>query len=394
MSLIKSEEFYSNIKALKNFTQVANFENYVELPNDWCVLVADIKGSTKAIQEGRYKAVNTLGVSVITGTLNQLGGLEIPYVFGGDGATLCIPETKKELIRKTLIACRSMAQKNYHLDLRVGMVPVSDISSSGYKVLVAKHEVSKNYEQAAFAGGGLEYADSCIKNQDLQNKYLIPENEIIGNADYTGLECRWKDIPSPYGETVSLLVKVLSDSIEKRDASYSNVLQKITEIYGSVDQCNPISVDNMELTLDGDKLSNETNVKSFNKGVIFRIYFWFSLRIKILIGAILIKLKIKSSGVSWGNYKNEVVANSDIRKFDDMLRQILSGTTENRKQLEVYLHDCFLKKELVYGIHVAKSALMTCMIGDYNGKHIHFIDGSDGGYALAAKNLKKQLASI
>jgi len=31
-------------------------------------------------------------------------------------------------------------------------------------------------------------------------------------------------------------------------------------------------------------------------------------------------------------------------------------------------------------------------VKSYKGNHIHFVDGSDGGYAMAAKGLKKQLA--
>lgn len=37
---------------------------------------------------------------------------------------------------------------------------------------------------------------------------------------------------------------------------------------------------------------------------------------------------------------------------------------------------------------------MTCAIDDYRTEHMHFVDGSDGGYALAAKQLKKQLATL
>jgi hypothetical protein len=36
---------------------------------------------------------------------------------------------------------------------------------------------------------------------------------------------------------------------------------------------------------------------------------------------------------------------------------------------------------------------MTCYVNDLNpGNHIHFIDGGDGGYAMAAKKLKAQQA--
>jgi hypothetical protein len=35
---------------------------------------------------------------------------------------------------------------------------------------------------------------------------------------------------------------------------------------------------------------------------------------------------------------------------------------------------------------------MTCYVHDVNdGNHIHFVDGGDGGYAMAARELKAQL---
>jgi hypothetical protein len=39
-------------------------------------------------------------------------------------------------------------------------------------------------------------------------------------------------------------------------------------------------------------------------------------------------------------------------------------------------------------------ALLTCIVFSYNGNHVHFVDGSDGGYALAARSLKAQLKSL
>lgn len=35
---------------------------------------------------------------------------------------------------------------------------------------------------------------------------------------------------------------------------------------------------------------------------------------------------------------------------------------------------------------------MTCLIFDYDRDHFHFVDAADGGYALAAKQMKAQMA--
>ncbi|HIF50921.1 MAG TPA: DUF3095 family protein [Thiotrichaceae bacterium] len=86
-----------------------------------------------------------------------------------------------------------------------------------------------------------------------------------------------------------------------------------------------------------------------------------------------------------------VVSNADYRKFDGTLREVLSGNAEQRQELKQYLEERYQRGECFYGIHVSDSALVTCMINDYTDNHFHFIDGADGGYAMAATMLKQQL---
>jgi hypothetical protein len=45
--------------------------------------------------------------------------------------------------------------------------------------------------------------------------------------------------------------------------------------------------------------------------------------------------------------------------------------------------------ELSYGMHVARSAVMTCLIEEREGAHFHFVDASEGGYASASVSLKR-----
>jgi hypothetical protein len=54
----------------------------------------------------------------------------------------------------------------------------------------------------------------------------------------------------------------------------------------------------------------------------------------------------------------------------------------------------FARRELVYGAHVANRAQMTCLVFDHSGRHLHFIDGADGGLSMAAKALKERVAKL
>ena len=48
-----SDDFYQNLRGFDDFPSVTDLSLYSPLPDDWCIVVADIKGSTKAIGEGR-----------------------------------------------------------------------------------------------------------------------------------------------------------------------------------------------------------------------------------------------------------------------------------------------------------------------------------------------------
>jgi hypothetical protein len=37
---------------------------------------------------------------------------------------------------------------------------------------------------------------------------------------------------------------------------------------------------------------------------------------------------------------------------------------------------------------------MTCLGFNYSGRHLHFIDGADGGYFLASKAFKERAAKL
>ncbi len=95
----------------------------------------------------------------------------------------------------------------------------------------------------------------------------------------------------------------------------------------------------------------------------------------------------------WGGYKNILVDSTDHEKFDDTLRMVISGKSSQREKLRAYLEEQRQAGRLVYGMHTSTHALMTCVVFDYFGRQVHFVDGARGGYTLAAREMKLQLAS-
>jgi hypothetical protein len=146
-----TEHFYADLKPFANFEQLTNFDRYLPLPDDWFIGIADVVQSTRAIEIGRYKAVNTVAAAVLVAITDALPRLGFPYVFGGDGATVAIPGKYLDEVRYELARTAAWAG----LVLRVTIVPVSEIRAAGHDVRVARYAASENVSYAMFTGGVL-----------------------------------------------------------------------------------------------------------------------------------------------------------------------------------------------------------------------------------------------
>lgn len=375
-------DFYKNLKQIDDFSKIMENENYSKIPNEWFVIVSDIKSSTKAIEEGKYKQVNFIAALTIIGILNINRELDFPYIFGGDGASLIIPPILLESSKKVLIEASKKAKETFGLELRIGVVSLKEIEKRGSFIEVTKFQVSKDYTQAIVRGNGLELAEELLKKE--YENFKI-EDDFINDytANFDGLECRWEDIKTPKDETISILIKSLNSNSNE---IYQNSLKQIEQIAGSFDERNPIKyINQLNLSFNPRVLNTEASI--FAKNKISKLFVILKLMFENFLGLVLMKYSI---GL-WGNYKNRIIRTTDTEKFDDMLRMVITTTKKQSLELEKYLQKEYENKNLVYGIHKSNSALMTCLIFQRHGKHIHFVDSSNGGYALAAKELKNRL---
>ena len=377
--------FYSDLPVLTDFVQITNHDNFVAVPDDWLIVITDVVGSTRAIEQGRYKDVNLLGACSIVSVLNIADEVDVPFVFGGDGASLLIPPTLLGETTRSLRAIQTLAKEEFSLSLRVGIVPVWVAVNAGHPVDIAKLEISRNYRQAVFTGGGLTYATELIKNPATTDLYMLDLTSSSSPANLSGLECRWQDIPSRHGETVSLLV------LATQNEEYRDVIEQIQLIYGAGDRHNPITRDHLSLSFSPITLSKETKVRASTNHWLSKLRYLIKIQFENLLGWIFMKFKLNVCGTDWSKYQDVVAAATDYRKFDDMLRMVIAGDALQRENLTDYLEKKYRSGKLVYGLHVSDRALLTCLVFDRNGRQVHFVDGADGGYAMAAKEMKARM---
>ena len=378
-------QFYADISSFDDFSRVANIDNYKIAPDDWFVVIADIQGSTRAIGEGRYKEVNMIGAACINAVLNISARGEIPYVFGGDGATLLTPPTRVDTCKKALLAVRSLAELKFNLSLRVGIVPVARINASAdHRVMVAKYQISPGNMLATFSGGGIELAERWIKSD---SSYLAVDSEDDEPPDLNGLSCRWQPLASENGVMLSVLVQSIAEDENQKAAIYNSLIDALGEISAdAINQGKPISDNNMIFRWPPRGLGAEIDATVGKRNrvlwalrlYLYSLFQWFLDRFDLTVG-----------GYRGRQYRVELRSNTDYRRFDDTLRILLDCTETQANEIENMLALGAERGELLYGLHRADSALMTCLIFSLEkAEHIHFVDGNDGGFTSAAKNMK------
>ena len=391
---MNTDSFYESLPAIDRFADLSDMNIYSPLPDDWSVAVSDVKDSTGMIRQGKYKEVNLIGASTIMALMNLKKSFSIPFIFGGDGAAICIPQSLHQQTLQALLATKNMARDLHGIELRIGIIPVTYIREHGYDVLIARSRLSSSFTQAAFGGGGLQFAEECLKDPAASILFSIDDKIVESKGDFSGLECRWQNVPSAHEEIVSLIVQAVGTNNDERNHVYRDVLSVIHSIYGDDTQCNPVQEEMLNMSLSERSLAGESDIRSYTKGRSYRLWYWFKIRWNVLLGKFLMAVNYKTRTIEWGSYKKRLIQNTDFKKFDDKIRQVLSGSVAQRKQLELYLEQQLKEKKLVYGIHTASHALITCLLFNYSDAHVHLVDSDQGGYALAAVQLKDQLKNM
>lgn len=353
---------------------------FFKVPANWHVLITDVKKSTEAVANGLHETVNLVATGSIVAVLNIANkeNLTVPFFFGGDGATFIVPSSILEAVTKALVLHQQNTQQNYNLMLRVGHVPVSAIYDNGHFLSISKHKTSQLFSIPVLLGGGLSYAEKIIKGED----YLLASPSLTDEElDLSGMQCRWDKIKPPenYDEVVSLLV-IAQEGIKQQDA-FKNVIDQLDKIYGAHDKRTPISTSKLKLKATLKKIGSEMRVKLGGYKPFYLIRTWLTT----LIGLLYFKTKTGKS------YLTQLVDMSDTLVIDGRINTVISGTVKQREQLEMALNDLEQQGIIRYGLFVSKESVMSCYVRSMDESHIHFVDGSEGGYTKAATVLKKKL---
>ncbi|GJD62792.1 DUF3095 domain-containing protein [Methylobacterium frigidaeris] len=377
---------YADLTPATDFLSILDDAHYRAVPAEWWVAVTDVVDSTGAIAAGRYRAVNFVGAAVIAALRNALGRREVPFVFGGDGASVLVAPDEAEAAKDALAATVAWARDAMGLTLRAALVPVAAIREAGHAVEVARYAPSPDVAYAMFMGGGLAFAERALK----QGLYAVAAAPTGTQPDLTGLTCRFEPAKARHGLILSILV-VAAEGAD-RAAARATIADVVRLAAEAPTRGHPLPPGGPALHWPPAGFAHEVRARGPLWGSL-------GLRRLHLLGATVIahlifRLGLRVGGFSAPRYLDELVANADFRKYDDGLRMTVDGSPDLAARIEARLVAAEAAGLVRFGLHRQAAALTTCITPVAALRdHVHFVDGEDGGYARAAQALKAKDAA-
>ncbi len=356
---------------------------FFKIPANWHVLITDVKNSTAAINNGLHETINLVATGSIVALLNiaYKANISFPFFFGGDGATFIIPPILLQPAMGALLQHQENIKNNYGLELRVGHVPVADIYDQKQVLRISKLKTSELFAIPVLIGEGLVYAEKKIKAEDYINE---PQPAAEGELDLSGMQCRWDRIKPPENsfEVVSLLVTAREGT--KQSAVFKKVMDSLDKIYGEPQVRKPITTSRLKLKATLARISFEMRARMGGFRPLLILVNWM----RTMLG--FFYFKTRKGKV----YLNNLVDMSDTLVIDGRINTVICGTAMQRELLETALNKIESKGDIWYGLCVSQESIMSCYVRNMNDRHVHFVDGADGGYTRAAGMLKKKMMTV
>ena len=384
--VFKYTKFYSELPVNKISVSdlVANKSLFTKVPENWHVLVADIKNSTLAIKNGKHYEVNLVATGSIVAVLNIVysQNISVPFFFGGDGATILVPSKYLKYAMSALEKHRENTLNNFGFELKIGHLSVKEIYKDNIELIIAKAQINDIFNIPVVLGNGLQYAENLIKKEDPIKKENFRIDQLPLNLN--GMECKWDKIKPP--EETQEVVSLIVTGCGNQDPSkiFSEVLKAIDEIYGSPNRRKPISVKRLQLKSGFQKINSEMRAKLGR----FDTFYFLKNLVKTNFGKLY--LKNSKAGVK---YLQKLVELTDTLTIDGRINTVITGTSEQRVSLISFLDHLESSNKIKYGLYVSQESVMSCYVRNMStAEHIHFVDGADGGYTRAANSLKTKAA--
>jgi hypothetical protein len=203
--------------------------------------------------------------------------------------------------------------------------------------------------------------------------------------DLGGLSCRWSPLESSRGKIVAVIVTGAADP--------GLVHDQIIKIADPENRgLNPVRPETLKAKWPPRTLMIEAHARRAKTGGSLFLTAG-ALLLETLLAWVVFTRNRPLGGFDPARYKAEMAQNTDFSKYDDTLAMVIDCPEDRIALIRAWLDGPCERGELNYGIHVSDTALMTCLVESATAqRHVHFVDGGEGGYTQAAKEMKGRLA--
>jgi len=295
--------------------------------------------------------------------------------FGGDGATIIVPDRILAACLHALILHQENCEFNFDFFLRVDHLKLSQLYELGHSLRIAKVKINDLHVIPVVLGDALQEAEEIVKSTNRK----ITLEPLPFNLDLKGMECKWDRIAPPVEKTIIITLIVKATSTHLQAEVYGKVLEKLQQIFGDVTSRHPITTEKLVMINKISQLKNEVIMKLSG----FR---WFAM-LQSIVRSIIARwyLKNTTKGIK---YLRELPQFSESLMLDGSINTVIAGTTPQKDLLLSFLEG--LKKQglLTYGYHISDRSVLSCYVTAIDDYHVHFLDGDYGGYTKAAQVFK------
>lgn len=368
-----------------DFEHLASSEWFNPAPSSSSVVVADVRGSTKLVQNGRQRDVNLVGAACIAAIRNLFPRGRVPYVFGGDGATFLVNDVDLPLCLRALEGVGDRAWSRLGIRLRVGAVSMDEIRSHGLDVRYGSVASGPGEDAIFLRGEGIALADRLVKERSNQPASSTEPNV---KTNISGLSCRLLPFVTKRGIIASWVIEP-SLTGTSQDPLFQEIFSRLKKD-GPLARFCPVHADQVRHRWLSPQWRSEGRLHSSDASKVSQVMSMLRALIQSLLTRYVFKFnKANATTGLPSRYISEVPNQSDWIKTNGGLYLILDMTHEEYSDFKKWLSVKEKEGALTFGVHSSSGALVTCHLHSSSEyRHFHFVDGAGGGLTAAAVQLK------
>ncbi|MEE2802450.1 MAG: DUF3095 family protein [Bacteroidota bacterium] len=374
-------DFYKNLYVYYDAVHdvLADESLFEIVPESWHIIVTDVQNSSAAVAAGKHQLVNLAATGCIVACLNisREREISIPFFFGGDGATIMVPEPLLDECLHALVLHQQNCKDNFDFFLRVDSRPLKELYNQGAVLKITKVRLNELHVSPIVLGDALQIAETSIKKDNRE----IQLSSFPFNLNLNGMECKWDKIEPPQTNNEILTLIINATKTEWQSEIYSNVLRLLDEIYGEYGMRHPIIPERLNMVDNLKQLKDEVLMK-------FSSMSWLEMTksiMRILIG----KFYLRNSKEGQ-RYLNELSLHTESLMIDGSINTVITGSSIQREKLLKKLEQLKESGQITFGYHVSNRSVLSCFVTALDDYHVHFVDGDQGGYTKAAQIFKSK----